>query len=110
MRATQRMQRQLRFYVASLASRTCCSENVCIFPLVVVELKLRNARRHVFLADLVEGSDHAALQDRPEAFDGVGVSRANNVFMRGVVDNGVREISAQKPIAGMVVGAPHQMA
>ena len=64
------------------ASASCygSSENVRVVPVVVAELELGDVERHVLPAHLVESADGAALEDRPEAFDGVGVDRADNVF------------------------------
>jgi hypothetical protein len=39
----------------------------------------------MLLADLMECPDDAALQDRPEAFDGLRMDRAINVLMRPMV-------------------------
>jgi hypothetical protein len=46
-----------------LATRNSRSENIGSLAIVVPELKLRDIQRHVFAADLVEGADHAALED-----------------------------------------------
>jgi hypothetical protein len=39
----------------------------------IAELEFRNVERHIFGAHLVEASDDAALEDRPEAFNRVRV-------------------------------------
>jgi hypothetical protein len=72
--------------MTSLASLNCRSEDVGIRPIVISELKLRNVQRHVFGAHLVERADHATLEDRPEAFNRVGVDGADNVLLAVVVD------------------------
>jgi hypothetical protein len=61
------------------ASAACYrgTENIGIVAVVVAELKLRDVQRHIFGADFVEGADNATLQNRPKAFDGVGVDRTN---------------------------------
>ena len=46
-------------------------EDVVVLAVVVSELKLRNVEREVLLAHLVERADHAALHQRPEAFNGL---------------------------------------
>jgi hypothetical protein len=38
----------------------------------------------------MEGADNAALDDRPEAIDRVGVYGTNHVFLRGMVNGGAR--------------------
>jgi hypothetical protein len=53
--------------VRILTSGNRRTENVCVVSVVIAELELGNIERHVFPADLVEGADHAAFEDRPEA-------------------------------------------
>ena len=72
---------------------------------VVAELKLGNIERHVFFADFVEAADDAALDDRPEAFDCLGVDRADNLLLLGMVDNGVRIFLAEMLVADPLIGA-----
>src|ERR1051326_4598561 len=90
---------------AALASADRRSENVRIHAVIVAELELRDIERQIFLADLVEGPDHAALDDRPEAFDRVGVDGADNVMAGAVVDHTMRKAEAEPPISGIVVRA-----
>src|ERR1700731_788149 len=61
-------------------------ENVGIMPVIVAELEFRDVERHVFLADLVEAADDPALENRPEAFDGLSVDGSDNVFPRRMID------------------------
>jgi pimeloyl-ACP methyl ester carboxylesterase len=89
----------------TLALRDRRAKNILIHPVVIAELELSNIQWHVFLADLVESSDNAALKDRPEAFDGLGVNRADNVLPLGVVDNGVRVFLAELVVAFPLIGA-----
>jgi hypothetical protein len=65
------------------------SKNVCILAIVVAELELGNVERHVLGAHLVERAHHAALEDRPEAFDGLCMNRADNILSLGMI-NGSR--------------------
>jgi hypothetical protein len=74
------------------------SENVRIFPIVVAELKLRNVQRHVFGAHFVERAHHAALEDRPEAFDCLSVNRTDDVLALGVVNGRVRIFLVRQPV------------
>jgi len=85
-----------------LASINCRSENVLVMPVIIAELELCDIQ--VLFADLVEGSDAATLDERPEAFDGLSVNRANKVLADAVIDGRVR-IFVQAPIAGPLVGA-----
>jgi hypothetical protein len=56
------------------------SENVIVKAIIVPELELRNVKMQVFLTDVVECADDAALEDAPEALNRVGVNRADNVL------------------------------
>lgn len=83
--------------LASLDSR---SENVGVEAVVVSELKLRDVQRQIFLADFVEAADDAALEDAPEAFNRVGVDRADNILPAAMVDGAVRVF--RKPVINLV--------
>lgn len=55
--------------------------------------------------DVVEGPDHAALQDRKEPFRRVRVSVATNVFFFAVVDGfEARELATDVAVLASVVG------
>ena len=73
---------------SSDASASCYSfaENVGILPVVVPELKLIQVQRQILLADVVVSADDAALEQRPEAFDVVGMDFAANVLILGMLD------------------------
>jgi hypothetical protein len=89
----------------ALASRNRRSEDVRILAIVVSELKLRNVERHVFAADPVERADNATLEDRPEALNRVGVNCADNIFVRGVIDDFVlRENLIEMLVADPMIG------
>jgi hypothetical protein len=62
----------------ALASPDRFSEDVLVLTVVVPELKLGNIQRQILAADLVERADHAALYQRPEAFNGLSADRADN--------------------------------
>jgi hypothetical protein len=54
---------------ASEAASASCYQvvkHIRILPVIETELELREIQRHVFLTDLVEGADNAALKQRPE--------------------------------------------
>jgi len=60
----------------------------------------------ILFADLVESPDYAALQDRPEAFDGLRMDRAVNVLMRAMVNSLMRiTVFSEPPISGPLIGA-----
>jgi hypothetical protein len=79
-------------------------ENIGVVAVIISELKLRDVQRHVLGADLVECADHAAFEDRPEAFNRVGVDRADNVFVSAVPNGSVLGIfAAQRVVSAQVV-------
>ncbi len=60
-------------------------ENVRVRPVIIAELELGDIERRVLFADLVEGSDHAALDQRPEAFKRVRVNDADTRLPAGMM-------------------------
>lgn len=88
-----------------LASIDRGSENILVMPVIVAELELGNIQVQVLFADLVEGADAAAFDQRPEAFDGLSVDRPNNVLFFVVVDGRVGIFFAEPGISGPLVGA-----
>ena len=64
----------------------CRSENVGVAPIVVPELKFGNVQRHVLGANFMEAADDTALEDRPEAFNRIGVNRADNILLPVMID------------------------
>ncbi len=81
------------------------SEDVRVLPVVVTELEFRDIQRHVFGAHLVERAHHAALEDRPEAFDCLSVDRADDVLALGVVNGRVRIFLIEPPVTFPLIGA-----
>lgn len=65
------------------ATRYRGTENVVIAPVVIPELKFRDVQRQILAADLVEAAHDAALQQRPEAINALGVHHAVNVLLPG---------------------------
>ena len=63
------------------------SEDVRIHAVIIAELEFGNIQRHVFGAHLMERADHAAFEDRPEAFDGLSVYHTDNILAFGVIDD-----------------------
>jgi hypothetical protein len=68
-------------------------KHIRVETVVISELKLSNVQRQIFGADLVEAANDAALEDAPEAFNRVGVDRADNVLMAAVVNFLVRQVA-----------------
>jgi hypothetical protein len=69
----------LAFWVSSLAPLNRRSENLLVTPVIVAELKFSNVQVKIPFADLVEGADTSALDQRPEALDCVCMNRTNNI-------------------------------
>src|SRR5258708_16760242 len=89
-----------------LTASDCRGEDIFVLAVIVPELKLRNVQRQILLTDLVERADHAALEDRPEAFNRVRVYGANNVLIARVIDDGVLRIAVlEAAVAGEVIRA-----
>jgi hypothetical protein len=82
-----------------------CSKYIVIISVVISELELSDVKMQILPADLVEGSDNSTLQDRPEAFNRVGVNRTDDVLANGVINGLVREAAVQPLIAGISVSA-----
>lgn len=80
-------------------------ENIDVLTVVMPELKFGDVRRQIFAADLVIGADNATLEDAPEAFNRVGMDRADNVVAAALADDPVRQIATKQPIARMLIGA-----
>jgi hypothetical protein len=77
------------------------SEDVVVLAVVVTELELSDVQRQILAADLMERADHAALHQRPEAFNGLGVDRTDNVLVDRVVNELMRVVGIE-----LVVTAP----
>src|SRR5271170_7296322 len=71
----------------------------------IPELKLGDVERQIFPADFVEAADDPALEDRPEAFNRVGVDRTDDVLTRAVVNDAMRIHFAKVVIGPIAVSA-----
>jgi hypothetical protein len=81
------------------------SENVRVIPIVIAELELGDIQRHIFSAHFVERADHAALEDRPEAFDGLSVDSSDDILASGVVNGRVWVVIIEGFVAWILIGA-----
>jgi hypothetical protein len=81
------------------------SENIRVLPVIIAELKLGDIEWHIFPAHFVEGADHAALEDRPEALDGLSVDCADDILPSRVINSYVRVILVERVVAGILIGA-----
>jgi hypothetical protein len=73
---------------SDLVSAACyrTPEHVGIRPIIIAKLKFCDVEREILGADFVKRADHAALEDRPKAFNRVGVDRADYIFVIRVAD------------------------
>ena len=101
---TRLQQAKILCLASSSASTYRGSKNIRVLPIVVAELKLRNIERQIFAADLVEATNNAALNERPKAFDCVGVDRTDNVLPGFVIDDAMWVFIAKSVIAWIGIG------
>src|SRR6185437_10082276 len=80
------------------------SKNIHVLPIVIAEFKFSDVQRQILLADLMECADDAALDDRPEAFNRVGVDCTNDVFAFRMLDDLVRVQLLDVVIANPFIG------
>ena len=80
------------------------SENVRVLAIIIAELELCNIERHIFAAHFVECADHAALENRPEAFNGLRVNCADDILASGVVNDAMRIFAVKAPVCGPLIG------
>ena len=67
------------------ASSYRCSKEVGILAVVVTKLKFIQIQRQAFLADVMVGADDTAFEQRPEAFDVIGMHFTAHILMRLMV-------------------------
>src|SRR5277367_2349974 len=84
-RRQEREQRLFQSAPRGLALSKRGPEYVGVISVIVSELEFSDVQMQILFADLMEGANDAALQDRPEAFDGLRVNSADDVLMRSVV-------------------------
>jgi hypothetical protein len=80
------------------------SKDIGVVPVVIAELKFCDVQSHIFFADLVKCANNTALEDRTEAFDGLRMNCANDLFAASVFDDMMRIDLPDMPIAGPFVG------
>lgn len=91
---------------SSDASASCCSstEDIRILAIVVAELKLSKVQRQILFADMVERTDNATFEERPERFNVISVNLATNILTFAMAHRLMWIIRLQPAIAGMFVG------
>src|SRR3984893_13562142 len=90
---------------AKSASSNRRSEDVRILAIIVAELEFGDIERKVLFADLVEGADATAFNQRPKALNRIRVDSADNVIALGVIDDNVRIFLVEVLVADPLVGA-----
>jgi hypothetical protein len=88
-----------------LASSDGLAKDVPVMAVVIPKLELGDVEREILLADLVECSNHAALSERPETFNRLGVNGADNILAASVVNSLVWEILVEAPVTNPLIGA-----
>ena len=68
-------------------------------------MELGNIERHIFAAHFVERPDYAALEDRPEAFDGLSVNCADDILPSRMINSYVRVVLVERIVARILIGA-----
>jgi len=81
------------------------SKDVRVLPIVITELELGNIQRHIFSAHFVKRTDHAALEDRPEAFDGLSMDGADDILPVRVVNSRMWVIHVERIVARILICA-----
>jgi len=87
-----------------LASLDRRSKNVRVLPVVITELEFGNIERHIFPAHFMERADDAALEDRPEAFDGLSMDCSYDVLASRMVNGRVWVIPVERIVAWVLIG------
>jgi hypothetical protein len=90
-------------YASASASRYCLAENIGFAAIVMAELEFGKIQWQIFLAHVVVSPDNSALQQRPEAFDVIGMHFAAHVFVRLVIYGVVRESLMELLIASAFI-------
>ena len=73
-RHRQKLIARLEILQSVSASSNRRSENVVIEAIVIFELAFRDIERQIFAADFVITANNRPFEDRPEAFNRVGVN------------------------------------
>jgi hypothetical protein len=86
-----------------LTSHDRRSKNVRVVTVIISELELGDIQRHIFAAHFVECADDAALEDRPEAFDGLRVDCADDILTARMVNSRVRVIPIERIVGRILI-------
>ena len=97
--------RPLENVAMMLAATDRRPENIRVLSVIITELEFGDIKRHVFAAHFVECADDAALEDRPEALDGLSVDCANDILASRMVNSRMRVIPVERIVARILIGA-----
>jgi hypothetical protein len=93
---------------SSAASSASCydvAEHIRIVAVIMAELELRQVERQVLLADVVVRPNDAALQQRPERFDAVGVNLPAHILASAMADGFMsKAYGVQMRVTAMLIG------
>lgn len=94
-------------HASAIARSASCygrSEDVLVHAVVIAELKFRDIERQILFADLMKRPHHTTLEDRPEAFDGIGMDRSNHILPLRVIDDLVWIVLAELSVSHPLIG------
>jgi hypothetical protein len=80
------------------------AEDVRVLTVIITELELGHIQRHIFPAHFVKCANNTALENRPEAFDGLSVNCTDNILPFGVVNNAMRIFTIEPLVANPLIG------
>ena len=81
----------------------CVAEDARVVSVVVPPLKLFKVAVHVLAAHLVKRAYNGPFEQRPHAFDVVGVNVADHPFLFGVVDGFVARVIVRNAKVGLEI-------
>jgi hypothetical protein len=81
------------------------SENVHVLTIVISELEFGDIERHIFAAHFVERADHAALEYRPKALNGLGVDCTDDILPFGMISDAMRIFAVEPLVTWPLIGA-----
>jgi hypothetical protein len=93
------------FSRAFCASAKCYGvlENLGVLPVVVAPLEFGDVERQILGTDMVEATHNAALQERPEAVDRLGMDQPTDILATAMLDGLMGEFGRQADIATMLI-------
>jgi hypothetical protein len=90
------------------ACRYCRTKDVIILAVVVAKHKFIQVQGQVLVTDVVVGADDAALQQRPEVFNVVGMDASANILVI-VMANNTMSVAVPNPVVTFVLIGGNQV-